>query len=176
MSFLSRRPCVDYTIGKLNIFKLWVKDRHTSVTADHISSTSHNIKWHHFEILTTGKSDCRIKETLLIRDLKPALIEKRQWKTFSPLASHIIISCRLQIESVIITLVIVFYLFIGFQSFSRCLNSLRSKRFQSSYCAKVRAEAKKRLKGEGESFMFFCSCPSFLDEPREETLATQANV
>ena len=42
--------------------------------------------------------------------------------------------------------------------------SLRSKRFQSSYCAKVRAEA-----------FFFCSCPSFLDEPREETLATQAN-
>ena len=28
--------------------------------------------------------------------------------------------------------------------------SLRSKHFQSSYCAKVRAEAKKRLKGEGE--------------------------
>ena len=67
--------------------------------------------------------------------------------------------------------------------------SLRSKRFQSSYRAKVRAEAKKRLKGEGEgrrgkvpSFpspspvinFFFCSCPSFLDEPREETLATQA--
>ena len=23
--------------------------------------------------------------------------------------------------------------------------------------------------------MFFCSCPSFLDEPREETLATQAS-
>ena len=22
---------------------------------------------------------------------------------------------------------------------------------------------------------FFCSCPSFLDKPREETLATQAN-
>ena len=33
--------------------------------------------------------------------------------------------------------------------------SLRSKRFQSSYCAKVRVEAKK-------------------NEPREETLATQA--
>ena len=28
--------------------------------------------------------------------------------------------------------------------------SLHSKRFQSSYWAKVRAEAKKRLKGEGE--------------------------
>ena len=30
------------------------------------------------------------------------------------------------------------------------LISLRNKRFQSSYCAKVRAEAKKGLKGEGE--------------------------
>ena len=39
--------------------------------------------------------------------------------------------------------------------------SLRSKRFQSSYCAKV---------------SFFGSCPSFLDEPREETLATQAST
>ena len=45
------------------------------------------------------------------------------------------------------------------------LHSLRSKRFQSSYCAKVRAEAKK--KGWR---------PSFLDEPREETLATQAST
>ena len=44
--------------------------------------------------------------------------------------------------------------------------SLRSKRFQSSYCAKVRAEAKKS---------FFCPCPGFLGEPREETLATQAS-
>ena len=52
---------------------------------------------------------------------------------------------------------------------NRFASSLRSKRFQSSYCAKVRAEAKKR-------FMFFCSCPSFLDEPREETLATQASL
>ena len=34
--------------------------------------------------------------------------------------------------------------------------SLRSKRFQSI-------------------LFFFCSCPSFLDEPREETLATQAS-
>ena len=62
--------------------------------------------------------------------------------------------------------------------------SLRSKCFQSSYCAKVRAEAKKRLRGRGEEvpsfpspspiIHFFCCCPSFLDEPREETLATQA--
>ena len=45
--------------------------------------------------------------------------------------------------------------------------SLPSKRFRSSYCAKVGAEAKKKS--------FNCSCPSFLDEPREETLTTQAN-
>ena len=53
----------------------------------------------------------------------------------------------------------------------QCRNnvSLRSKRFQSSYCANVRAEAKKKK-------FFFCSCSSFLDEPREETLATQATT
>ena len=62
---------------------------------------------------------------------------------------------------------------------SNAHSSLRSKHFQSSYCAKVTAEAKK--KGwfllsplPPPSFIFFCSCPSFLDEPREETLATQA--
>ena len=42
-----------------------------------MSSTGHNIKFDHFEILTTGRSDihCKIKETLLIKDLKPALNE-----------------------------------------------------------------------------------------------------
>ena len=57
--------------------------------------------------------------------------------------------------------------------------SLRSKRFQSSYCAKVRAEAKKRFLHSPPpppSFIFFCSCPSFLDELREEALATQAII
>ena len=54
---------------------------------------------------------------------------------------------------------------------------------------KLEREQKKRLKGEGKgrrvpsfpspspviNFFFFSSCPRFLDEPREETLATQAN-
>ena len=46
------------------------------------------------------------------------------WKTFSQLASYIIITCRLQIESVTSFVVIshCFDLFIMFQSFSRCLN------------------------------------------------------
>ena len=49
--------------------------------------------------------------------------------------------------------------------------SLRSKRFQSSYCAKLRSFFPLPL--PRHSF-FFCSSPSFPDEPREETLATQA--
>ena len=52
------------------------------------------------------------------------------------------------------------------QHFDFNCTNLRSKRFQSSYWAKVRAEAN----------IFFCSCPSFLNEPREETLATQATT
>jgi len=45
--------------------------------ADHVISTGHNIKWDHFDILATGKSDlqCKIKETLLISELKPSLNE-----------------------------------------------------------------------------------------------------
>ena len=62
---------------KTEHFKALTKARHTSAIADHMSSTGHNIQWDHFEILTTGRSDihCKIKETLLIKDLKPALNE-----------------------------------------------------------------------------------------------------
>ena len=50
---------------------------HASAVADHAISTGHNIKWDHFEVLASGKSDlqCKMKETLLIRDLKPVLNE-----------------------------------------------------------------------------------------------------
>ena len=42
-----------------------------------MTQTGHRIKWDHFDILAIGQSDihCKIKETLLIRDLKPALNE-----------------------------------------------------------------------------------------------------
>ena len=45
--------------------------------ADHMTQTGHRIKCDHFDILSTGQSDihCKIKETLLFRDLKPALHE-----------------------------------------------------------------------------------------------------
>ena len=59
-----------------------LRDRKTehfkeSAIADHVFLTNHRIKWDHFEILANGRSDmhCKIKESLLIRDLKPALNE-----------------------------------------------------------------------------------------------------
>ena len=47
----------------------------SSAIADHMTQTDHRIKWDHFDILASGHSDIhyKIKETLLIRDLKPAL-------------------------------------------------------------------------------------------------------
>ena len=49
---------------------------YTSALADHVTSTGHSLKWDHFEILTKGRSDthCKIQETLLIKDLKPTLM------------------------------------------------------------------------------------------------------
>ena len=50
---------------------------HASAVGDHPIPTGHNIKWDHFEILASSQCDlqCKIKETFLIRDLKPALNE-----------------------------------------------------------------------------------------------------
>ena len=54
-----------------------MKNCQTSAIASHITSTGHNIKGDHFEILAIGRSDIhsRIKESLLIKDLKPLLNE-----------------------------------------------------------------------------------------------------
>ena len=39
-----------------------------------LKANGHNIKWDHFDILAKGKIDfhCKIKETLFIKELKPA--------------------------------------------------------------------------------------------------------
>ena len=54
----------------MNIINL----RIISAVADHVKTTGHNIKWDHFEILASGKTEyhCKIKETLFIQELKPA--------------------------------------------------------------------------------------------------------
>ena len=58
-------------------FKALTTNCHESSIADHVFLTNHRIKWDHFKILATGRSDmhCKIKESLLICDLKPALNE-----------------------------------------------------------------------------------------------------
>ena len=58
-------------------FKALTTDCHESAIVDHVFLTNHRIKWDHFEILADGQSDmhCKIKERLLIRDLKPTLNE-----------------------------------------------------------------------------------------------------
>ena len=76
--------CQDFYIGKTKRrlhdrktehFKSTTSSCHASAIADHVTSTGHNFKWDHFDILAKGRTDthCKIKETLLIRELKPAL-------------------------------------------------------------------------------------------------------
>ena len=129
MIFLPRRPSVDYTIEKetrkTEHFQALTKGRRTSAIADHISSTGHNIKWNHFEILRTGKSNCRIKQTLLIRDLKSALNENVGRAKLFLYQHHILkfpADFKLSLSSSFVVISYCFYLFIRFHSFSRCLN------------------------------------------------------
>ena len=78
--------CNDFYIGKTKRrlhdrktehFKALINGHRTSALADHVTSTGHSLKWDHFEVLGKGRSDtqCKIKETLLIKDLKPTLNE-----------------------------------------------------------------------------------------------------
>ena len=62
---------------KTEHFKALINGHHTSTLADHVTSTGRSLKWDHFEVLAKGRSDtpCKIKETLLIKDLKPTLNE-----------------------------------------------------------------------------------------------------
>ena len=77
--------CADFYIGKTKrrihhrkseLFKALRGNENTSAITDHVKVTAgHNIKWDHFEILASGRTDqrCKIKETLLIQELKPSL-------------------------------------------------------------------------------------------------------
>ena len=58
---------------KTEHFKALSKHDHTSAIADHnMMTTGHDIKWDHFEILASGKTDyhSKIKETLFIQKLQ----------------------------------------------------------------------------------------------------------
>ena len=64
---------------KTEYSKALAKSDHSSAIADHVKTTGHDIKWDHFDILASGKTDfhCKIKETLLIQELKPSLNVKQ---------------------------------------------------------------------------------------------------
>ena len=79
---LTCRDCNDFYIGKT---KRRLHDRktehfkaHTSAIADHVKTTGHNIKWDHFDILASSKTDyhCKIKEILLIQELFQLVFKK----------------------------------------------------------------------------------------------------
>ena len=76
--------CQDFYIGKTKRrlhdrkteqFKSITSSCHASAIADHVTSTGHNFKWDHYDILAKGRTDthCKIKETLLMRELRPVL-------------------------------------------------------------------------------------------------------
>ena len=60
---------------KTEHFKAITSSCHSAAIADHVTSTGHYFKWDHFEILAKGRSDThfKIKETLLVRELKPTV-------------------------------------------------------------------------------------------------------
>ena len=71
----------DFFIGKTKCrlheehFKAIKSSCHASAITDHITSIGRNLKRDHFDILAKGRSDshCKIKQTLLTRELKPTL-------------------------------------------------------------------------------------------------------
>ena len=50
----------------------------------YVKTADHNIKWDHFDILASGKTDfyCKVKETLFIQELQPALNANVSVKSF----------------------------------------------------------------------------------------------
>ena len=76
MTFTLAKRNDGFMIGKRNISGLSLRmTPHQPLLTIIIRATGHNIKWDHFDILASGKTDyhCKIKETLLIQELKPAL-------------------------------------------------------------------------------------------------------
>ena len=75
MPFTSAKVKEDHMMERLGTSKLSLKlVTPPLLLITNLISTCHNIKWDHFEILASGQCNllCKIKETLLIRDLKPA--------------------------------------------------------------------------------------------------------
>ena len=74
---VKRVSCYSSALKKTEHFRALTSNSHSSAIADHMTQKGHRIKWDHCDILATGQSEIhyKIKETLLICDLKPALNE-----------------------------------------------------------------------------------------------------
>ena len=75
--------------------------------ADHVTSTGHNLKWDHFEILAKGRSDihCKIKETLLIQELKPTLNDNVSNESFTCISLHLLYANMFLFSAFVIVIV-----------------------------------------------------------------------
>ena len=105
--------CQDFYIGKTKRrlhdrktehFKAITRKSHASAIADHVTSTGHHLKWDHFDILARGRSDIhwKIRETLLIRDLKPALDENVGSEKLIFTSLHIFFMCKLLFHCILL--------------------------------------------------------------------------
>ena len=85
--------CNDVYIGKTKRrlhdrktehFKSLTKNDHSSAIANHIAATGRSIKWDHFEILPSGKTDyhCNIKKHRLFKTLSQLLMSTSAVKSW----------------------------------------------------------------------------------------------
>ena len=85
--------CNDFYIGKTKRrlqdrktehFKSLTKNYHSSAIANHVAATGRSIKWDHFEILPSGKTDyhCNIKKHRLFKTLSQLLMSTSAVKSW----------------------------------------------------------------------------------------------
>ena len=85
--------CNDFYIGKTKRrlhdrktehFKSLTKNDHSSAIANHVAATGRSIKWDHFEILPSGKTDyhCNIKKHRLFKTLSQLLMSTSAVKSW----------------------------------------------------------------------------------------------
>ena len=60
MNFTLARQNKDFMTEKTEHFKALAKSDHSSAIADHVKTTGH-IKWDHFDVLASGKTDFHCK-------------------------------------------------------------------------------------------------------------------
>ena len=182
ISILFCVTCVQWYSVEQLFWKLWTKRRSLSKTLESLPDTSLSLTNFLLETICQTRSFLLGQRVLCIPSVSKSnnmLVIRTIIISFSPLPpppppppTHITIIV------IFIVMIIFFSLFAALMelflmdliqvrescAISReVCASLRSKRFQSSFFPLPLPR-----------HIFFCSCPSFLNEPREETLATQA--